>query len=121
MLSPVLPDGTLTARLRPSLAASRFRKRESAFFIPTPLPYRRVIASLETGASAWIGFLVDLHWCRFTRYGWYESGRPILAKGGFTADCQEGERLERIPQKSLVADAADLASGCENRIRLREP
>jgi hypothetical protein len=48
------------------------------FYHPKPLPYRRVIASLESGAGRWYAFLVDLSWCRFTRQGWYESGGRFL-------------------------------------------
>jgi hypothetical protein len=33
-----------------------------------------MIVSLEVGADAWLGFLIDLSWCRFTKQGWYESG-----------------------------------------------
>ncbi|HEX4130638.1 MAG TPA: hypothetical protein VHZ24_11400 [Pirellulales bacterium] len=44
------------------------------FFHNEPLPYRWVIASIETGERLSLGFLVDVSWCRFTRQGWYESG-----------------------------------------------
>jgi len=48
------------------------------FFHPQPLPYRRMIVSLETPGNRWLGFLVDLSWCRFTKQGWYESGGKFL-------------------------------------------
>ena len=45
----------------------------------THYPHRvSSVASLEQGPDQWIGFLMDLHWCRFTRYGWYESGGRFL-------------------------------------------
>ncbi len=58
-------------------------ERGLGFYHPKPLPYRRVIASLErTGhppaGHGWYGFLLELRWCRFTRQGWYESGGRFL-------------------------------------------
>ena len=40
----------------------------------TPLPFRRMIASLEVRRGEWAGFLADITWCRFTQHGWYDSG-----------------------------------------------
>jgi hypothetical protein len=48
------------------------------FYCHQPLPYRRVIASLECGRDEWVGLLLDLKWCRFTRFGWYENGGRFL-------------------------------------------
>jgi hypothetical protein len=48
------------------------------FYHPKPLPYRRMIASLESGGGRWFGFLIDLNWCRFMKQGWYESGGRFL-------------------------------------------
>ena len=48
------------------------------FYHRDPLPYRRVIASLETPNGQWFAFLVDLTWCRFSKGGWYESGGRFL-------------------------------------------
>jgi hypothetical protein len=53
-------------------------ERGLGFFHPMPLPYRRVIASLERPHDGWYAFLLDLRWCRFTRQGWYESGGRFL-------------------------------------------
>jgi hypothetical protein len=53
-------------------------ERGLGFFHPQPIPYRRVIASIEAGNGSWLGFLVDLSWCRFTQHGWYESGGRFL-------------------------------------------
>ena len=52
-------------------------ERGLGFYDPKPLPYRRVIASLE-GPSSWFGFLIDVKWCRFTRQGRNESGGRFL-------------------------------------------
>jgi hypothetical protein len=42
------------------------------------LAYRTMIASLEDHKRQWIGFLLDLRWCRFNSLGWYESGGRFL-------------------------------------------
>ena len=56
------------------VAGKHVSERGLSFYHPKPLPFRRVIASLESGNGHWFGFLVDLNWCRFTKAGWYESG-----------------------------------------------
>jgi hypothetical protein len=78
LLKPVEADGITAAG--PSLTAAGKHLSESgiSFFHPDPLPYRWVIASLQKSDGAWLGFLVDLDWCRFTRQGWYESGGRFL-------------------------------------------
>jgi hypothetical protein len=48
------------------------------FYHPKPLPYRRMIATLEAADGEPASFLIDLAWCRFTRHGWYESGGRFL-------------------------------------------
>ena len=49
-----------------------------SFYHHEPIPHRRMIASLEAGRGRWIGVLIDLSWCRFTKTGWYESGGRFL-------------------------------------------
>jgi hypothetical protein len=53
-------------------------ERGLGFYHARPIPYRRMIASVEAGGGRWLGFLVDLSWCRFTEHGWYESGGRFL-------------------------------------------
>ena len=53
-------------------------ERGLGFYHPKPLPYRRMIVSLESPGGEWLGFLIDLSWCRFTKQGWYESGGRFL-------------------------------------------
>lgn len=48
------------------------------FYHREPLTDRRVIASLSCGTDRWVAFLLDLRWCRFNQYGWYESGGVFL-------------------------------------------
>ncbi|MEX2176058.1 MAG: hypothetical protein WD872_16980 [Pirellulaceae bacterium] len=49
------------------------------FYHREPLGHRRVIASLDAGERGWIGFLLELAWCRFNRHGWYDNGGRFLA------------------------------------------
>jgi hypothetical protein len=49
------------------------------FYFRLPLPERRVIASLDCGREGWIGLLLELTWCRFSRHGWYDNGGRFLA------------------------------------------
>ena len=48
------------------------------FYHQQPLPYRHMIASLQGHDARWLGFLVDITWCRFTQHGWYDSGGRFL-------------------------------------------
>ena len=48
------------------------------FYHPKPLPYRRMIATLNSPDGTTRKFLIDLTWCRFTKQGWYESGGRFL-------------------------------------------
>lgn len=48
------------------------------FYHREPVPYRRVIASLDGGEQGWIGLLLELAWCRFSRHGWYDNGGRFL-------------------------------------------
>jgi hypothetical protein len=49
------------------------------FYSRQPLADRRVIASLDCGREGWIGLLLELNWCRFSRHGWYENGGRFLS------------------------------------------
>ena len=48
------------------------------FYHSEPVPYRRVVASLDCGGGHWAGFVLDLSWCRFNRNGWYDNGGRFL-------------------------------------------
>ena len=78
VLTPVRQE--LLTPLGPPLVAVVREISETGLglFHPAPLPFRLVIASLEKSEGGWLGFLLDLTWCRFTRYGWYESGGRFL-------------------------------------------
>jgi hypothetical protein len=49
------------------------------FYYTQPVSHRRVIASLSAGDRTWVGLLLELSWCRFTRDGWYANGGRFLA------------------------------------------
>jgi len=76
-LTPVAVDGVTVQGDTVVVVGKHLSEQGLGFYHPKPLPYRRVIASLENNGS-WTGFLIDLKWCRFTRQGWYESGGRIL-------------------------------------------
>ncbi|MBN1591568.1 MAG: hypothetical protein JW888_18785 [Pirellulales bacterium] len=60
------------------VVGKQISERGLGFYHTKPLPYRRMIVSFETGDNSWLGFLIDLTWCRFTKQGWYESGGRFL-------------------------------------------
>ena len=77
-LLPVARDNLTPCGDDVVVAGKQISERGLSFYHPGPLPYRRMIASFEIGNGHWLGFLVDLLWCRFTKYGWYESGGRFL-------------------------------------------
>jgi hypothetical protein len=76
-LTPVATNGNTPEGETIVVVGKHLSEQGLGFYHPKPLPYRRVIASLESN-GCWLAFLVDLKWCRFTRQGWYESGGRIL-------------------------------------------
>jgi hypothetical protein len=49
------------------------------FYHKQPVAETRVIASLDVGAAGWLGLLLELTWCRFSRHGWYDNGGRFLS------------------------------------------
>ena len=76
-ITPVAADGVTVQGETMVVVGKHLSEQGLGFYHPKPLPFRRVIASLEDNGR-WLGFLIDLKWCRFTRQGWYESGGRIL-------------------------------------------
>ena len=77
-LTPVAADG-ITPKGEPIVVVGKhLSDRGLGFYHPKPLPYRRMIVSLESAGNRPVAFLIDLNWCRFTRHGWYESGGKFL-------------------------------------------
>jgi hypothetical protein len=77
-LTPVAEDGRTPAGETIVVVGKRLSQRGLGFYHPKPLPYRRMIASLDDTRGQRLGFLIDLSWCRFTKQGWYESGGRFL-------------------------------------------
>jgi hypothetical protein len=77
-LTPVGADGVTPQGETVVVVGKHLSQRGLGFYHPKPLPYRRMVASLETGHGRWARFLIDLSWCRFIKQGWYESGGRFL-------------------------------------------
>ncbi len=77
-LTPVGRDGATPEGEAIVVVGKHLSERGLGFYHPKPLPYRRMIASLETAGGQCVAFLIDLNWCRFLRQGWYESGGRFL-------------------------------------------
>jgi hypothetical protein len=77
-LTPVGSDGLTPEGETVVVVGKHLSERGLGFYHPKPLPYRRMIASLETANGRCVAFLIDLNWCRFMRQGWYESGGRFL-------------------------------------------
>ncbi len=77
-LTPVQPCGEMQSGEAVVVVGRHLSERGITFYHPKPLPFRRVIATLETANGARLAFLLNLTWCRFTRHGWYESGGRFL-------------------------------------------
>ncbi len=77
-LTPVGDDGVTPEGEPIVVVGKHLSERGLGFYHPKPLAHRRMIASLQAVGGRWIGFLIDLNWCRFTKQGWYESGGRFL-------------------------------------------
>ena len=77
-LTPVEEDDIAPQGETVVVVGKHLSERGLGFYHPRPLPHRRMIASLETGSSQRVTFLIDLSWCRFIKQGWYESGGRFL-------------------------------------------
>jgi hypothetical protein len=73
-LTPVGDDGITPEGPCLVVVGKDLSERGLAFYHPAPLPYRRMVALLETAGGTRLAFLIDVTWCRFKRQGWYESG-----------------------------------------------
>lgn len=78
-LWPMETDGKTPSGPAITVAGKHLSERGLGFFHPRPLANRLVVVSLEKGDGRWLSFLLDVHRCRFTPQGWYESGGRLLA------------------------------------------
>lgn len=77
-LTPVNEDASECEGDPLTVVGRHLSERGFGFFHQAPLPYRHVVATLDTGDGRSISLLLDVSWCRFTRSGWYESGGRFL-------------------------------------------
>ena len=66
------------------------------FFHQHAIPYRSAIVRVEAGPAGDMSFLVDLAWCRYTRFGWYESGGRFLKVVESRDDYVNGAHAQRV-------------------------
>jgi hypothetical protein len=78
-LTPAAVDGLTVLGESVVVVGKHLSERGLGFFHHETLPYRRMVASLESFDGRWTGFLIDLTWCRFTHHGWYDSGGRFLS------------------------------------------
>ena len=77
-LTPLAEDGVRPAGDSIVVVGKHLSESGLSFFHQRPLPHRRMIASLEDRGRRWVGFVLDITWCRFTHHGWYDSGGQFL-------------------------------------------
>lgn len=77
-LTPLDQQGTPLPEKTVIAVGKHLSERGLGFYHPQPLPYRRMLVTLDTVDSLQAAFIIDLAWCRFTRQGWYESGGRFL-------------------------------------------
>ncbi|QDU54211.1 hypothetical protein [Aeoliella mucimassa] len=65
--------------------------RGIGFFHQKPIPYRHGMLEIELPDEGIVQLEVDLLWCRFTSFGWYESGGRLLGvTSGLSPACKAG-------------------------------
>ncbi len=77
-LTPVGEDGVTPQGDSVVVVGKTLSERGLGFYYQQPICHRRMIASLETSDLRWTGLLMNVTWCRFTRYGWYDSGGRFI-------------------------------------------
>ncbi|MBA2115466.1 hypothetical protein [Bremerella alba] len=77
-LTPVDASGEPLNELSTVVVGKNITERGIDFFHREPLPYRRVILTLEAEDGARASVVTDLLWTRFTRQGWYDNGGRFL-------------------------------------------
>ena len=77
-LTPVDASGQPLNDLTTVVVGKNITERGIDFFHQQPLPYRRVILTLESDDGTRASVVTDLLWTRFTRQGWYDNGGRFL-------------------------------------------
>jgi len=78
-LTPYGDDGQPDVRRSFAVIGKHLAAHGVDFYCGQPLAERRVIASLDGGREGWLGLVLELTWCRFSRHGWYDNGGRFLA------------------------------------------
>jgi hypothetical protein len=88
-LTPINPSGLALVDETLIVIGKHLSEHGVDFYHREAIPHRRVIASLDAGDLGWVGLLLELTWCRFTRHGWYDNGGRFLAvvDSPLAADC----------------------------------
>jgi hypothetical protein len=77
-LTPIGASGELERDRAAIVLGKDVSRCGMSFFHERPLHYRRAIVSLEHPDFGWFGAEIDIHWCRFTKPGWYISGGRLI-------------------------------------------
>ena len=77
-LTTTLADGRSPGDQTTVVVGKTLSEGGLGFFHREPFAERQVIASLTNHQQQYVGFLLDITWCRFTTLGWYESGGRFL-------------------------------------------
>ena len=102
---PVADDGRSVSGKIVVVVGKHISQCGLSFYHPKPLPYRRMIASLETSSGHWLGFLVDLKWCRFTK----RAGTKVAADS-FESVPSPLEGAEQSGRNGLLSNRHPLAA-----------
>ena len=77
-LTPIDASGQPLNEQSTVVVGKNITERGIDFFHRDPLPYRRVILTLEAEDGTRASMVTDLLWTRFTRQGWYDNGGRFL-------------------------------------------
>lgn len=77
-ITPVEADGSSQVGETLVVIGKHLSELGFDFYHSDPLPHRRVIASFGMPNRAWVALVLELNWCRFNHYGYYDSGGRFL-------------------------------------------
>ena len=78
LLTPLKTDGSPQTEATFSVIGHHLSERGVDFYADRPLPERYLIASFPLPGGEWMSFVLNLTWCRFNRFGWYDNGGRFL-------------------------------------------
>ena len=77
-LTPLARDGAACTEETIVVVGKHLSECGLDFYYHQPMPHRKMIASFEYGDDHWVGLVLQLTWCRFSRHGWYDNGGRFL-------------------------------------------